>query len=83
MYKDSRAMTAIIGGAVLGGLAGYFFFTERGRSLRRNLEPALEQFARELNGFRSTLQRAVGVATEGWNMLNEGGGPGTAGSGVH
>jgi hypothetical protein len=76
MYNDSRAITAIIGGAVLGGLAGYFFFTERGRSFRRQLEPALEQFARELNGFRGTLQRAVGVATEGWNALNEGGGTG-------
>jgi hypothetical protein len=81
MYNDSRAMTAIVGGAVLGGLAGYFFFTERGRALRRELEPALEQFAHELNGFRSTLQRAVGVATEGWNMLNDG--QGRSGAGVH
>jgi hypothetical protein len=71
MYNDSRAMAAIVGGAVLGGLAGYFFFTERGRSLRRQIEPALEQFARELTGFRGTLQRAVGVATEGWYMANE------------
>jgi hypothetical protein len=71
MYNDSRAISAIIGGAILGGLVGYFFFTERGRSFRRQLEPALDQFARELNGFRGSLQRAAGVATEGWNAINE------------
>jgi hypothetical protein len=62
----------MIAGAVLGAIAGYLFFTERGRALRRQMEPALESFARELTGFRSTIQRAVGVATEGWGLLNEG-----------
>ena len=35
------------------------------------LEPALEDFARELNSFRSTVQKAAGVANEGWKLLNE------------
>jgi hypothetical protein len=68
---NSRAIAATVAGAVIGGMAGYFFFTERGRSLRRQLEPALDDFVRELNSFRTTVEKAVGVAGEGWRLLNE------------
>ena len=36
MY-NSRALAATVVGAVIGGAAGYLFFTEHGRSLRRQL----------------------------------------------
>jgi hypothetical protein len=68
---NSRAMAAAAVGAVLGGLAGYMFFSEQGRALRRQLEPALDDFARELSSFRGTVARAAGVAGEGWKLLNE------------
>jgi len=68
---NSRAIAATLVGAVMGGAAGYLFFTNHGRSLRRQLEPALEDFARELSSFRTTMQKAAGVATEGWNLLND------------
>jgi gas vesicle protein len=68
---NSRALVASFVGAVIGGLAGYLFFTEHGRSLRRQLEPALDDFARELNSFRATVHKAAGVANEGWKLLNE------------
>jgi len=66
-----KTVAATIVGAVIGGMAGYFLFTERGRALRRQLEPALDDFARELNSFRGTIQRATGVASEGWRLLND------------
>jgi hypothetical protein len=66
-----KTVAATIVGAVTGGAAGYLLFTERGRALRRQLEPALEDFARELNSFRGTIQRASGVASEGWRLLND------------
>ena len=78
--RDSRTMTAVIGGAVVGGLAGYFFMTDRGRRLRRQIEPALEDFARELSGFRSTIQKAVEVASESWNVLSDVSGGRTSGN---
>jgi len=68
---DSRAMAAAMVGAVVGCVAGYLFFTDEGRRLRRQLEPALDDFARELNSFRTTINKAVGVANEGWHLLNE------------
>jgi hypothetical protein len=63
-------MAALVG-AVVGGMAGYLFFTDPGRRLRRQLEPALEDIARELNSFRGTVQKAAGVANEGWRLLND------------
>ena len=69
--NNSRAVAATVVGAVIGGIAGYLLFTEHGRSLRRQLEPALEDFAHELNSFRSTVQKAAGVANEGWKLLND------------
>ncbi len=69
--NNSRAMTATLAGAVIGGVAGYLFFTDEGRRVRRQIEPALEDFARELMSFRTTVQKATGVASEGWKLLNE------------
>ena len=69
--NNSRELVATLVGAVLGGVAGYLFFTEHGRSVRRQIEPALEDFSRELISFRSTVQKASGVASEGWKLLNE------------
>ena len=72
MTDNSRAAArATIAGAVIGGIAGYLLFTDAGRELRRRLEPALEDYARELNGFRTTLPKAAGVASEGWKLLND------------
>jgi hypothetical protein len=69
--NNSREMAATLVGAVIGGVAGYLFFTDRGRSMRRQIEPALEDFSRELMSFRTTVQKASGVASEGWKLLNE------------
>ncbi|PWT83613.1 MAG: hypothetical protein C5B57_06545 [Blastocatellia bacterium] len=71
MSDNTRALAATMIGAVLGGIAGYLFFTEHGRTLRRQLEPALEDVARELNSFRTTVQKAAGVASEGWKLLGD------------
>ena len=69
--NNSRELTATLVGAVIGGVAGYLFFTARGRSLRRQIEPTLEDLSRELMSFRSTVRKATGVASEGWKLLNE------------
>jgi hypothetical protein len=67
----SREMAATIVGAVIGGVAGYMFFTERGRSVRRQIEPALDDFSRELVSFRNAIQKAAGLANEGWKLLHD------------
>ena len=69
--NNSRGAAATIVGAVIGGMAGYLLFTDAGRELRRRLEPMLDEYATELDGFRTTLTKAAGVANEGWKLLNE------------
>jgi gas vesicle protein len=68
---NSRVMAATLLGAVVGGVAGYLFFTDHGRRVRRLIEPALDDISRELMSFRATVQKASGVASEGWKLLNE------------
>ena len=63
--SNSRAVAASIVGAVLGGVAGYLFLTDHGKTLRRQLEPALDDVVRELTSFGSTVQKAAGVANAG------------------
>src|SRR5262245_10087902 len=69
--NNSRTITITIVGAVVGALTGYLFFTTRGQGVRRQIEPALENFARELNHFRGSLLKAAGAANEGWRWLND------------
>ena len=71
MTENARGLVATFAGAVLGGAAGYLFFTERGRALRRQFEPALDDFARELSSFRQTVEKTAGIANQGWGMLND------------
>lgn len=71
MGDNTRAVTVTILGAAIGAIAGYLFFTERGRAFRRELEPLLDDVARELSHFRGTVNKAAGVANEGWKLLNE------------
>ena len=68
---NSRAAGITIAGAMIGGVAAYLLFTDRGRALRREFEPLLEDYARELSSLRVTLGKAAGVASEGWKLLNE------------
>jgi gas vesicle protein len=77
--NNSREMAVTLAGAAVGAVAAFLFFTERGRSLRRQIEPALDNLSRELNSFRATVQKASGAASEGWKLLNEAvGEPGTS-----
>jgi flagellar motor component MotA len=68
---NTQTMAAAVVGAVLGGLAGYLFFTPRGRALRSQLEPALDDMMGELNQMRRTAVKASDVIGEGWKLLNQ------------
>lgn len=71
MTEKTQVLVVSCMGAVVGAAAAYIFFTRHGRQLRASFEPALEDFARELNHFRGTVTKAAGVAGEGWKLLNE------------
>jgi uncharacterized membrane-anchored protein YhcB (DUF1043 family) len=68
--EQSKAALVAIGGAVVGGVVGYLCFTEQGRSMRRNLEPKLDEMLHELEAFRATMEKTADVASQGWTLLN-------------
>lgn len=71
MNDKSSTILATTVGAAIGAMAGYIFFTDRGRAFRRQLDQALGDIARELVHFRGTLHKAAGAANESWKILND------------
>ena len=71
MNQRSQDYVVTVVGALLGAMAGYLFFTNRGRDLRRRIEPSVENFARELVSFKGAVARARDVASQGWRLMDE------------
>ena len=71
MTDKSRTVTATLIGAIVGAIAGYLFFTDRGRRLRRQIDQALDEVERELDRTRHTLNAVVATAYEGGTLLGE------------
>ena len=71
MTDNSQVFKATVLGALIGGVAGYLFFTEPGRRVRRQIEPAIDDITRELNSLRATVRKASAAAGDGWNLLHE------------
>ena len=69
--NNSRAIVASALGAVVGAVAGYLFFTDEGKALRRQFEPAIEDFSRELSSFRESVEKAAGAASDSWTLLTD------------
>ncbi len=68
---NTQAITASFVGAVIGGVVGYLVLTEDGRTLRREVAPALEDLVEELTGLRSTVQKVAGMASDSWRQLTD------------
>ena len=71
MDERSRVLMATVLGAIAGGLYGWLYMTERGRRLRDQIEPKLDDFMGELTRVRGTVDKARTAANEGWRSLNE------------
>jgi hypothetical protein len=65
----SRIALFVLAGAVLGGLAGFLMFTDRGRRLRAELEPHLDEFTRELQQLQEMATHVRRTATESWRRV--------------
>ena len=71
MSEQSQIIACSVIGAVVGGVAGYLLFTDRGRAIRRDLAPGLEEAARELSRVTGTMLGAAGAAREGWKIVRD------------
>lgn len=71
MTNSTRVVAARVIGASIGGMAGYLFLTERGRRVREQLEPTMDEFVRETARFRSAVHKARLAAREAWGTLGD------------
>lgn len=81
MDERSRVLMATVLGAVAGGVWGWLYMTENGRRVRAQIEPKLDDFMRELQNVRGTVDKARTAANEGWRSINEMSGGTLAGGG--
>ena len=71
MNERARVVAVSMAGAAIGGLIGFLYLTERGRRMRDEIEPRLDDFVQEIRKLRTTVSKAQAVANEGWRSLNE------------
>jgi hypothetical protein len=57
-------------GALAGGVAGYLLMTERGRSLRTELEPRLDDLMGEVQRLGAAFERTRRAVDEGWRSFS-------------
>ena len=69
--ERSRVLLATFMGAVIGGVWGWLYLTERGRRVRGQIEPKLDSFIAEMTRVRGTVDKARTAANEGWRSLGE------------
>ena len=71
MDDRGRVLGATLVGAAIGGLAGYLFLTESGRTLRQELEPKLDNVLAEVRRLRAAILKVKEAAREGQRSLDE------------
>ena len=71
MDDRTAVTTGALVGAVVGAAAGYLFLTNRGRTLRDRLEPAIEDLQREFKRFQGTIEQVGRMAGEGARVVQE------------
>ena len=71
MSEQSRVMASAVVGALVGAVAGYLFFTDRGKELRDRMEPLVDDLRHEFTRFQRTFEKVGDMATEGMRVVNE------------
>lgn len=71
MDDRGRIALAIGLGALVGGVAGYLLLTERGRRMRDELEPRLNDVLGEVDKLRQTFESTRTAVAEGWRSFNQ------------
>lgn len=65
MDEHSQVLLSTLLGAVVGAVVGGLYLTERGRRVRDQIEPTLDNFVSEIERVRGTVDKAREAAQEG------------------
>jgi gas vesicle protein len=64
-------MASTVVGALIGAAVGYLFFTDRGRTFRDRMEPAMDDLRHEFGRFQRTIEKVGEMASEGMRVVQE------------
>ena len=71
MDERSQVLVATMFGAVVGGIFGCLYLTERGRRVRDRIEPLFDTIIDELQQTRNTLEKAREAVEEGRRTVDD------------
>ena len=71
MDERSQVMAATMLGAMVGGVLGCLYLTERGRQVRIQIEPFFDAVIDELQQARKTVEKARDAANEGRRAFDD------------
>ena len=71
MDERSQVLVATMIGAVMGGIFGCLYLTERGRRVRDRIEPLFDTVIDELQQTRNTIEKAREAVEEGRRTVND------------
>ena len=71
MRDRTAVLLGLTAGAIVGGVAGWLYFTEGGRRVRERLEPQIDQIAERAGALRDSALRAQRAAAESWRSVQE------------
>ena len=71
MSEQSRVVASTVVGALVGAAVGYLFFTDRGRTFRDRMEPAMDDLRHEFGRFQRTIEKVGEMASEGMRVVQE------------
>jgi gas vesicle protein len=69
--ERSQVIIATLLGAVVGGVFGCLYLTERGRRVREQLEPLFDTTIDELQQARKTIEKAREAVDEGRRTVDD------------
>ena len=71
MDDRSQVMATTLLGALVGGVLGFLYLTERGREIRTQIEPFFDAVSDELQQARRTVDKARDAASEGRRAFDD------------
>jgi uncharacterized protein YcfJ len=69
--ERSQVLATTVLGAMVGGVLGFLYLTERGREIRTQIEPFFDAVSDELQQARRTVDKARDAASEGRRAFDD------------
>lgn len=71
MEERRRVLLSALAGAAAGAAAGFLMLTSRGKTVREQFEPRLEEFLGNIQRLKVSVHKARSVAEESWRSIQE------------